>query len=120
MIKRSDSVSIKSEGARVLVNVIKSLWFNERGVDSSDERQKKKDACMASVLTMECAKTLTNLIGSSGRYPILVNEGIVAMSLLCTHQAGGKRKSNFVRTMTMILSDKSYRSTRTRGPYSAA
>ncbi|KAF8797982.1 hypothetical protein BYT27DRAFT_7228589 [Phlegmacium glaucopus] len=89
LIKRSDSVSIKSEGTRVLVNVIKSLWFNERGVESSDERQKKKDACMTTVLTMECATMLTNLIRSSGKYPVLVNEGIVAMSLLCTHQAGG-------------------------------
>ena len=103
MIKRADSVSIKSEGARVLVNVIKSLWYNERGVESSDERQKKKDACMTAVLTLECASTLTNLIGRSGKYPVLVNEGIVAMTLLSTHPAGGKEKSSFICIMTMIL-----------------
>lgn len=90
LIKRSDSISIKSEGARVLVNVIKSLWYNERGVESSDERQKKKDACMTVVLTMECVSTLTNLIGRSGKYPVLVNEGIVAMTLLSTHATGGR------------------------------
>ena len=92
LIKRSDSISIKSEGTRVLVNVIKSLWYNERGVESSDERQKKKDACMTAVLTKECASTLTNLIWRSSKYPVLVNEGIVAMTLLCTHPAGGKQK----------------------------
>ena len=92
LIKRSDAISIKSEGTRVLVNVIKSLWYNERGVESSDERQKKKDACMTAVLTMECASILTNLIWRSGKYPVLVNEGIVAMTLLCTHPAGGKQK----------------------------
>ena len=91
LIKRSDSIPIKSEGTRVLVNVIKSLWYNERGVESSDERQKKKDACMTAVLTKECASTLTNLIWRSGKYPVLVNEGIVAITLLCTHPAGGKQ-----------------------------
>jgi hypothetical protein len=92
LIKRSDSIPIKSEGTRVLVNVIKSLWYNERGVESSEERQKKKDACMTVVLTKECASTLTNLIWRSGKYPVLVNEGIVAMTLLCTHPTGGKQK----------------------------
>ena len=103
LIKRSDSISIKSEGSRVLVNVIKSLWFNERGVEPSDERQKKKDACMTAVLTIECASILTTLVTRSGKYPVLVNEGIVAMSLLCTQPAGGKAKSSFIRIMTVIL-----------------
>ena len=120
LIKRSDSISIKSEGARVLVNVIKSLWFNERGSESPDEKQKKKDACMAAVLTMECTSTLTDLIRRSGKYPVLVNEGIVAISLLCTHQAGGKGKSNLVRIMTTIFNVDSYRSTRAGGPYDAS
>jgi hypothetical protein len=101
LIKRSDSIPIKSEGTRVLVNVIKSLWYNERGVEFSDERQKKKDACMTAVLTKECASTLTNLIWRSGKYPVLVNEGIVAMTLLCTHPAGGEQKH--ICIMTLIL-----------------
>ena len=102
LIKRSDSTPIKSEGTRVLVNVIKSLWYNERGVEFSDERQKKKDACMTAVLTKECALTLTNLIWRSEKYPVLVNEGIVAMTLLCTHPAGGKENIIFI-FMTVIL-----------------
>ena len=110
LIKRSDSIPIKSEGTRVLVNVIKSLWYNERGVESSDERQKKKDACMNAVLTKECASTLTNLIWRSGKYPVLVNEGIVAMTLLCTHPAGGKQ--NIIYIMTVIFKIYSFRSTR--------
>ena len=101
LIKRSDSIPIKSEGTRVLVNVIKSLWYNERGVEFSDERQKKKDACMTAVLTKECVSTLTNLIWRSGKYPVLVNEGIVSMTLLCTHPAGGKQ--NIICIMTLML-----------------
>ncbi|KAH9484292.1 hypothetical protein JR316_0003773 [Psilocybe cubensis] len=89
LIKRSDSVSIRSEGSRVLVNVVKSLWFAERSSDPADEKQKKREQCVANVLTQECANTLTALIGRSNKYPILVNEGIVAVSLLCTHRLGG-------------------------------
>ena len=103
LIKRSDSIPIKSEGTRVLVNVIKSLWYNERGVETSEERQKKKDACMTAVLTKECASTLTNLIWRSGKYPVLVNEGIVAMTLLCTHPAGGKQNIFGIMTVISIL-----------------
>ena len=117
LIKRSDSIPIKSEGTRVLVNVIKSLWYNERGVESSEERQKKKDACMAVVLTKECASTLTNLVWRSGKYPVLVNEGIVAMTLLCTHPAGGKQR---LICYERDIKFDSFRSTRARGPYNSA
>jgi hypothetical protein len=90
LVNRSDSISIKSEGSRVLVNVVKSLLFSERTLDPSDERQKKRDQCISILLTPQCAKTLTSLIARSNRYPILVNEGIVAISLLSTHKLGGR------------------------------
>ena len=60
---------------------------------------------MTTVLTMECVSTLTDLIRRSGRYPVLVNEGIVAMTLLCTHQAGGKEnKVSFPTMITIVIS----------------
>lgn len=102
LIKRSDSVSIRSEGSRVLVNVVKSLWFTERPTGASDERQKKRDQCVASVLTPECANTLTALIGRSNKYPILVNEGIVAISLLSTHKLGGMVHSFQTRLLSKL------------------
>lgn len=89
LIKRSDSLSIKSEGSRVLVNVVKSLWFTDRADVGTEERQKKRERCIAAVLTPEVVTTLTALIGRSNKYPILVNEGLVAISLLCTHKLGG-------------------------------
>ncbi|KAF4614699.1 hypothetical protein D9613_003020 [Agrocybe pediades] len=89
LIKRSDSVTIQSEGSRVLVNVVKSLWLNGRNLDPSDERQKKRDRCISLILTPEFANALTSLIARSNKYPILVNEGIVAISLLATHRLGG-------------------------------
>lgn len=89
LIKRSDSLSIKSEGSRVLVNVVKTLWFTDRANVGTEERQKKREKSIAAVLTTEVVTTLTALIGRSNKYPILVNEGLVAISLLCTHKQGG-------------------------------
>lgn len=89
LVKRTDSIPIKSEGSRVVVNVVKSLWQVERETKESEERQQRRDAAVALVLTRECANILTGLIGRSNKYPILVNEGIVAITLLSTHKLGG-------------------------------
>ncbi|KAG6337204.1 hypothetical protein ID866_1876 [Astraeus odoratus] len=58
LVKRSDKVAIKSEGTRVIVNLVKSIW-------SSDPARR------------------------SLKYPILVNEAVVALSLLSTQREGG-------------------------------
>ncbi len=99
LVRRSDSVPIKSEGTRVLVNVIKSLWSSEIPLDLSNEptpereallsKQKKKQTAIRLMLTQECASALANLVARSGRYPLLVNEGVVALSLLSTQRLGG-------------------------------
>lgn len=89
LIKRSDSIPIKSEGSRVVVNVVKSLWLLERDKDPSVDSQKKRDKATSYLLTPECAGILAALIARSNRYPILVNEGLVAATLLSTHKRGG-------------------------------
>jgi hypothetical protein len=89
LIKRSDSVPVKSEGSRVVVNVVKSLWLLERGKDLSEDTQKKREKAVSTVLTNQCAQILTALVARSNKYPILVNEGIVAITLLSTHKQGG-------------------------------
>ncbi|KAF9053624.1 hypothetical protein BDZ89DRAFT_976173 [Hymenopellis radicata] len=99
LVRRSDSVPIKSEGTRVLVNVIKSLWsseipLNPSNAESTPEtealllKQKKKQTAIRLMLTQECASALANLLARSGRYPLLVNEGVVALSLLSTQRLG--------------------------------
>jgi len=89
LINRSDSTPIRSEGSRVVVNVVKSLWFPERDKEVSADAQKKRDKARSYLLTPECVGILAALIARSNRYPILVNEGLVAMTLLSTHQGGG-------------------------------
>lgn len=100
LVKRSDSVPVKSEGTRVLVNVIKSLWSNEgttsptsvgsfsNGILDSEKAQRRQ-VSMQAILTPECAFALASLVGRSGKYPLLVNEGVVALSLLSTQGGSG-------------------------------
>lgn len=81
IVKRSDSTAVKSEGTRVFVNVIRTLWHE----DTPDGEQRK--AAMGIVSTSPIALTLAQLVGRSKRYPILINEGIVALTLLSLHSA---------------------------------
>ena len=79
LVKRSDSTAIKSEGTRVFVNVIRTLWHE----DTPDGEQRK--AAMGVVGSPPVAHTLAQLVGRSKKYPILINEGIVALTLLSLH-----------------------------------
>jgi len=88
LVRRSDSIAVKSEGTRVLVNVIKSLWSSDSASDSSAKAQKRRE-CMAAVANAAGAAALAQLVGRSKKYPILINEGVVALSLLSTHANGG-------------------------------
>ncbi|KAI0336426.1 hypothetical protein GY45DRAFT_1238667 [Cubamyces sp. BRFM 1775] len=88
LVKRSDSIATKSEGTRVLVNAVKSLWSTDpKSLD--EEKVKKREAAMKAVVTEPCVSALARLIGRSKRYPTLINEGVVALSLISTHPNGG-------------------------------
>ncbi|KAL0946949.1 hypothetical protein HGRIS_013108 [Hohenbuehelia grisea] len=99
LVKRTESIAVRSEGTRVLVNVIKSLWSGDVPVTSTSDdaaqddvakaEQKKRRDAIRNVLTQECASALASLVGRSGKYPLLVNEGVVALSLLSTQRAAG-------------------------------
>lgn len=44
---------------------------------------------MQAVVNPQCAAALAQLIGRSKKYPILVNEGVIALSLISTRTGGG-------------------------------
>lgn len=94
LIKRSDTVAIKSEGTRVIVNLIKSLWSSdstiERDAAENQTRQQRRERAIQALVIMPCVDALAALIGRSAKYPILINEAIVALSLLSTHRDGSK------------------------------
>jgi len=97
LVKRSDRVAAKSEGTRIVVNLVKSLWSNDSlNTSKSAEslsRQQKRDEAITTLLSVPCVEALTALLGRSLKYPILVNEAVVALSLLSTHCGGGECES---------------------------
>ncbi|KAF7966291.1 hypothetical protein HWV62_39207 [Athelia sp. TMB] len=86
LAQQSDTVAIKSEGSRVLVNVIKSLWASDAQLN--DAQKKLRLDAIAAVLQPSSAQVLASLVGRSMKYPLLVNEGVVALTLLSTHKDG--------------------------------
>ena len=88
LAQQSDTVAIKSEGSRVLVNVIKSLWASDAQLN--DAQKKLRLDAITAVLQPSSAQVLASLVGRSMKYPLLVNEGVVALTLLSTHKDGGE------------------------------
>jgi hypothetical protein len=91
LVRRADTVTVKSEGTRVLGNVIKTLFAD---LSSTDSRRK---AARKAVVTLENASALAALIGRSKKYPMLINEAVVALSFLTAHERGGEFLPAFVR-----------------------
>ncbi|KAL5529049.1 hypothetical protein ACEPAG_5023 [Sanghuangporus baumii] len=84
--RRSDAVHVKSEGARVLVNVIKSLCSS-----SGDLHDSRRQEAIKSVTNLESATILAQLLGRSTRsskHVILLNESIFSMCLLALQPNG--------------------------------
>jgi len=83
LVRRADTVTVKSEGTRVLGNAIKALFAD---LSSTDPRRKM---ARKAVVTSENANALAALIGRSKKYPMLINEAVVALSFLTAHEHGG-------------------------------
>ena len=88
LVRRSDTVAVKSEGTRVFVNAIKTLWSNDASSTDPEFSKHRKEA-MEKLATPACAAALAQLIGRSKKYAILINEGVVALSMISVHANGG-------------------------------
>ena len=91
LVRRSDSIAVKSEGTRVIVNAVKSLWTIDTAADPALAKRKKE--AMDILVTPAHTAALAQLIGRSRKYPVLINEGVMALSLMSTHTNGGERPS---------------------------
>jgi hypothetical protein len=72
--------------------------LNNPDNDHLEETQSKRKEAIRIVLEPDYVLALASLVGRSGKYPILVNEGVVALSLLSTHKDGGKPKLTLCKT----------------------
>ncbi len=93
LVRRSDTVAIKSEGTRVFVNAIKSIWSTEASNISDPTFQQQRKEAKAQLTTSSIAAVLAQLIGRSRRYAILISEGAVSLYLLSLNTAGGGGQS---------------------------
>ena len=84
LVKRSDSIVVKSEGTRVLVNAIKSLC------STSSEQDAKQKAAIRTISNPDSATRLAQMLGRSKKFPVLVNEAVMALLLIAFQRDGGK------------------------------
>src|SRR5436305_1718295 len=120
LIKRTDEVPVRSEGTRVLVNLVKNLWSELPDAESGNYYCKRNifffrlfnnfffiliegfsvKNLRQRLNKMEVVEPLVNMVTDS-KYPILQNEGIIALTILSmddTAKTGGMFnicKSNF-------------------------
>ncbi|KAI3475886.1 hypothetical protein L1887_62646 [Cichorium endivia] len=87
MIARIDDVPTKMEATRVLVNAVKSLWTSARSAHVS------QDAILAArnkIVRRDVIQALAEMVRTSPKYPVLVNEGIMALTLIGSERAGAE------------------------------
>ena len=84
LVRRAETIIVKSEGTRVLGNAIKTVFADLSSADPS------RKAARGAVLTPENANALAALAGRSKKYPMLINEAVVALSFLTTQERGSE------------------------------
>lgn len=92
IISRSDEVRLKSEGSRILVNLIHMLWSQ-----SASEAEKQKLSQNSEVFV-----ALSEMIRSSAKYPILVNQGVIALAILATSSAEAGMQTSSITYMSNL------------------
>ena len=77
LVGRIDDVPTKMEATRVIVNLVKALWSG-----------REHDAMRTKVVRRDAIQALAEMVRSSPKYPILVNEGIFALTLVGSQAEG--------------------------------
>lgn len=96
LVRRTDSLALRNESTRVLGNLIKTLWTPstvnspvktpnaELPPQVIEERRRAFDQ----LCSEDAADALAEMVGRNAKYPVLLNEGIMALTLLASHPPG--------------------------------
>ncbi len=90
LIERSDDVRLKSESTRILINLIRSLFATKATTNLPDpsiideEVVKEKKAVRKVLITEQVVRSLSELMRTNEKFPLLVNEAIVGLTLLAS------------------------------------
>ncbi|SPO25448.1 uncharacterized protein UTRI_03132_B [Ustilago trichophora] len=91
MIQRIDDVPTKMEATRVLVNVVKSLWTSAR-INGASQAWSEEEIFGArrKMVRRDVIQALAEMVRTSPKYPVLVNEGIIALTLVGSERMGAE------------------------------
>ncbi|CAG8604124.1 13330_t:CDS:10 [Ambispora leptoticha] len=85
LTRKADDISIRSEGTRVLVNLIKTIWSDKSSLIPAQQTYALDGVTLqdlrSKLNTNEIVRLLNDLIVES-KYPILQNEGVIGLTLL--------------------------------------
>lgn len=91
MVQRIDDVPTKMEATRVLVNVVKSLWTSARSTPASQALSEEAVLeARRKVVRRDVIQALAEMVRTSPKYPVLVNEGIIALTLVGSERMGAE------------------------------
>jgi hypothetical protein len=86
LVDRSDTIAVKSEGIRVLVNVIRTLLSGRTTEDASPELER----AIQLITQPEYSSYIINLLIWGQKYPLLINESLLALTLVAAHSNNGR------------------------------
>lgn len=90
LVERSDDVRLKSESTRILINLIRSLFATKATTNLPDtsiideEVVEEKKAVRKVLITEQVVRSLSELMRTNEKFPLLVNEAIVGLTLLAS------------------------------------
>lgn len=105
IIPRTDDVRLRSEASRILINLIRALFSTRppslsptpavspitprsnrlqalSAPGTEEEEERRKTAGRQKVVRKEVAEALAEMVRLSEKYPVLINEGVVGLTLL--------------------------------------
>lgn len=90
LIARTEDVPTRLESTRVLVNLIRTLWSRPAASSSTSQLESAK----VRLSDARVVQALSDMIRRSAKYPVLINEGLVGLTLLASGRGGQASSSN--------------------------
>lgn len=90
IIDRSETLALRSEATRVFANAIRSLCTGSTSGDANGVSSKDREEGLAKITNEQVASALAEMVARSRKYHLLLNEGVVSLTLLGTQPDGGE------------------------------
>lgn len=87
LIGRTEDTPTRLEATRVLVNLIRTLWQSNKSKDiegSEDAKAELLHEARKRLASEQVIDALTDMLGRGGKFPVLINEALVGLTLLAS------------------------------------